>query len=654
MKKGILRAGLVLIPLLLCVWLLWAGVPVSTGEGRLVINEVMAKNLATIRDGDGRVSDWIELYNGSDRPIDLEGYGLSDRRDELYRWSFPAVTLGPGEYLLVFAAPEGSDPDTLYCGFGLDGRGETLYLTDRQGDPVDSLACVSLKYDVSYGRAANDPEALISFISPTPGRPNGAELGRVEQRPCTETVTFSHPSGSYEEPLALTLSCGKGTIVYTTDGSEPDRDSPIYLHPLTLQTSPQSTIHVIRAAVYDGKSMGDITTAFYLVGQESSYTLPVLCLAADPEELFGENGIWNSGLDGDLTDNTRIRGTVLFPGQEEGRPAGISLRGQGSRIYTKPKSLALTFGEPLTAEGRTYNQLRLRAEGTGEAYLHCQIDAYLLSLCRALDLGAAEGSFYNLFINGDYQGLYRLQESDDQSFFVRNYGVDPRELAVLKYSVQNTAVGTELVQKYGSEKDLEDYLAFYRWLFAADLTRAEDMAVVEDTIDLNSFTDYLAVEVFTANLDWPTHNVTLWRTSVSHEEQGYRDGRWRFTIYDLDNTFLPEALDYDEIGDILGKELDPADSVQLVMLLTQKLWAVPAYRERFLARCGELLEGPFALERMLAALDEQETLLAPDIPAYFRRLYVSPFHWEEDMARMRESIIARHQWFSQWAANGGT
>ena len=34
----------------------------------------------------------------------LEGYGLSDDPDDMLAWKFPAVELGPGEYLVVFAS----------------------------------------------------------------------------------------------------------------------------------------------------------------------------------------------------------------------------------------------------------------------------------------------------------------------------------------------------------------------------------------------------------------------------------------------------------------------------------------------------------------------------------------------------------------------
>ncbi len=54
--------------------------------------------------GDGSAPDWIEIYNAGDEPLDLQGFHLTDDADDLPRWTFPSVILGPDAYLLVFAS----------------------------------------------------------------------------------------------------------------------------------------------------------------------------------------------------------------------------------------------------------------------------------------------------------------------------------------------------------------------------------------------------------------------------------------------------------------------------------------------------------------------------------------------------------------------
>ena len=68
------------------------------------INEVMSSNGGAATDIDGDTSDWIEFFNAGTSPVNLNGYGLSDKKDRLFQWVFPDFNVNPGEYLLVFAS----------------------------------------------------------------------------------------------------------------------------------------------------------------------------------------------------------------------------------------------------------------------------------------------------------------------------------------------------------------------------------------------------------------------------------------------------------------------------------------------------------------------------------------------------------------------
>ena len=64
----------------------------------------MASNDSTLIDGNGRYSDWVEIYNAGDEPLDLAGYRLTDKADSPSRWVFPSVVVTPGDFLVVFAS----------------------------------------------------------------------------------------------------------------------------------------------------------------------------------------------------------------------------------------------------------------------------------------------------------------------------------------------------------------------------------------------------------------------------------------------------------------------------------------------------------------------------------------------------------------------
>ena len=70
----------------------------------LIIHEGSNKSYASVADEDGDSEDWIELYNNTSFPIDLQGYSLTDRSSEPRQWVFPQFFLPAGAHKLVFCS----------------------------------------------------------------------------------------------------------------------------------------------------------------------------------------------------------------------------------------------------------------------------------------------------------------------------------------------------------------------------------------------------------------------------------------------------------------------------------------------------------------------------------------------------------------------
>ncbi len=107
-------------------------------DGAPVISEFMAVNDSTLKDEDGDYSDWIELFNPGKTPVNLQGYWLTDRSDDLTGWRLPNVTLGPGGFQLVFASGKNRDDadSELHTDFRLNNNGEYLALIAPDGETV--------------------------------------------------------------------------------------------------------------------------------------------------------------------------------------------------------------------------------------------------------------------------------------------------------------------------------------------------------------------------------------------------------------------------------------------------------------------------------------------------------------------------------------
>lgn len=90
--------------MLLALFSAGAVVTADTQTPSVVINEFLASNGAILADEDGDYEDWIELYNPTAEPINLDGYTLTDEPDNPSKWTLPAVTIQPKGFLLIWAS----------------------------------------------------------------------------------------------------------------------------------------------------------------------------------------------------------------------------------------------------------------------------------------------------------------------------------------------------------------------------------------------------------------------------------------------------------------------------------------------------------------------------------------------------------------------
>ena len=165
-----------------------SGVVINADSGHaLVINEVVLSNSRSLADEEFGTPDWVEIYNLSDRPVSLEGYGLSDNIKDPHKWVFPDVTIEAGGYIVVFAAKKDA-PDALCTGFGLSRNGETLLLTDRYYNVLQQLDVPSMDADISYARRADGSYGYC--VSPTPRKANDTAIeDGVESLDSSSTVS---------------------------------------------------------------------------------------------------------------------------------------------------------------------------------------------------------------------------------------------------------------------------------------------------------------------------------------------------------------------------------------------------------------------------------------------------------------------------------
>ena len=148
------------------------------GRGIVAINELQPSNQDVIVDEFDEADDWVEIYNPGSDDVDLEGYFVSDDRNEPTKFQLTdEATVPAGEFLLLWAdnTPE---QGPLHLSFGLSAsKGESFVLTSPDGQLVDAVDFGVPDGEQSFARFPDGTGDFAWCSEPTPDAPNGDACG---------------------------------------------------------------------------------------------------------------------------------------------------------------------------------------------------------------------------------------------------------------------------------------------------------------------------------------------------------------------------------------------------------------------------------------------------------------------------------------------
>lgn len=588
----------------------------------VIINEILAENQTGLLDEDKDPEDWIELYNGGEQPVNLEGWSLSVDREDEGQWVFPSVNLPARGYLLVWASGKDRSGPPLYrslhTNFKLNPNGDTLRLF---GPELPRVSVSELEYpaqspNYSYGRQIDAAGvAWRYFAPPTPTQANSLSTitGRVE------AVHFSVERGFFNAPFTLSLASKTpdAEIRYTLDGSPPTTtNGTVYLSPISIANT-----RVVRASAFAPNRLpAGIATHTYLLNLANNRRLlPVLSLVTATNNLYGRSGIMEYS-----PRNTTKHGAAwerptsvewIRPEDNDGFQMDAGLRVAGGdyirqrynyRVQSPPEgkySFRLYFrGDYGAGQLKypvfpastldSYNTLHLRA-GMNDPSNPFLKDEFIRALSLDVGIPACHGTFVYLFLNGVYKGLYNPCERVDDDFLQAYRG------------------GAELWDVMGpnSAAIRGDTTAWTQLRAAArkDLTVLTNYLDVAARMDLPNFIDYLLPLLWADNDDWPHNN-----TRAAREKKA--GAPFRFYPWDAEFAFTGHPVSYDTLANTLSS-VNPPWGTTDYQAIFNSLKKAPEFKLLFADRVHRAFfnDGPLTDPRIRTRYSALKGQVAPAI-----------------------------------------
>jgi len=521
--------------------------------GSLTINEIMASNVDQFVSPAYNFDGWVELYNPTTKTFDLSGLYLSDDANNLTKWRMPSSvgTIPARGYKVIWFDSNDIAPQN--APFKLDTDGGTIYLSDTKGQLIMSQVYPSSMERVSYACTTDGGKTWDSTSMPTPGATNATSQFATEQ---LTAPAIDQDSKLFDGPFTATVTIPAGTTLrYTTDGSLPtlENGETSYDGIFTINETTNLRLRLFA----DGKLASPVTTRSYLY-RDRDFLLPVISVVADDSFIYSsEMGVFSTGPNGRPGNGKSYKcnwnmnwerpvnfsylseqGDMLF-----NQDVNLEMCGGWSRAWT-PKAFKLKGSKEMGGNKnmlypffsvKPYNRNRTLQIRNGGNDTDCRLrDPALQMIASSAGLNLDYQEFVPIheFVNGQYMGMLNMREPNNKHFVYANYGWDDDEIDQFEMSPDSG-----YVQKCGTADSFLELVSL-----SASAANPETYAEICSLLDIDAYTNYMALQLYLANWDWPQNNVKGFR----HQD----NGKFRFVLFDLDGVFSSS----DPINGFMDKE----------------------------------------------------------------------------------------------------
>ena len=499
---------------------------------KLVINELMQSNIDCIMDDLQEFPDsWVELYNNSDESINLNDYQIGIEADKT--WQLPKKTIDAKGFIVVYCDKE---EWSLHTDFRLDtGKGCVVYLF-KGNEVVDSLPAALPKMpapNIAYGRKTDGGSEWGYQLTPTPGATNCGEV--CDEKHILGEPVFSEPghvlTASKNISLALSLpkDAPEGTqIYYTTDGTEPTKDSKLYTKEISIKDS-----YAIRAKLFCDGWLSPRSTVQSYIMLDRDMTIPVISITTNDDYLNGKEGIFRVNSKANQINWRRPINFELFDEPDKASVLNqiceTRVMGGQSRDWAR-KSMAIYANKRFGAKRLEYEffpdqrpgvtnfkSIMLRNAGNDIDGLYMRDAIIQRSMAENADLDWQAWRPAAIYINGEYHCMLNIRErSNDDNIFTNYDGLE--DIDMIEIAQENNKMIGEV--KTGTSDNYDKFVKFYT-------EAGHTLAEYAEWIDWKEYINLMVMNLFYNNQDFPGNNIVMWRPTAE-------GGKWRWISKDTD------------------------------------------------------------------------------------------------------------------------